>query len=287
MKKAQQHIVNFQPICLKFSKPLEYQGVNKSFLDARVAHLEVCVVQKFTRKSFVVAMWNMPLSMAVKKLVKEKFPLKAYLSTALPENMKVYAIKENIQLSPCESRGDLQENWAIPYPEDSPQVLVTSPDIDSNSCKIDFDKPEPSKLSEVRVMKHRRSKDSEEVAIPGLVKNEANELTKVEVHKLTSKHDDIHINMPAEDSRDERRQGRRFKKKSPVKKPASFKPAEVDFGDLPSRPETPIWDDYMEPLSFEGNVDCDMDHYRSQINPGAIVLPMQVSLSSNVYQKTS
>lgn len=93
-KKGQEHIVNFQPACFRFKKALEYENITKEILESRFVDIEICIVQRYTRKSFVVATWNMPMKLTAKKLVKEKFPLKPMLSTTLPENMKVYAASE-------------------------------------------------------------------------------------------------------------------------------------------------------------------------------------------------
>ncbi len=81
----------FQPETYTFMKALEYQKFNKDMIAERTVHIEVCIMQKYTFRSFVIATWNMPLKMAVRKLVKEKYPLTPRISTGLPENMKVYS----------------------------------------------------------------------------------------------------------------------------------------------------------------------------------------------------
>lgn len=124
-KKGQEHVVNFQPACFRFSRALEYEEITKETISSRIVEVEVCIVQKYTRKSFVVATWNLPMKVAVKKLVKEKFCLKPMLSTALPENMKVYNANEmdiqfsrNYRSNPNLQRsGSSRSQWAVPYPE--------------------------------------------------------------------------------------------------------------------------------------------------------------------------
>ena len=84
----------FKSRTFSFTKALEYKKVTKDLVAERIVHIEVCVAQKFTRKSYVIATWNSPLSSAVKQLVKTKYPLTPRLSTELPSNMKVYGANQ-------------------------------------------------------------------------------------------------------------------------------------------------------------------------------------------------
>ena len=80
----------FKPRSFSFTKALEYKKVTKQVVAERIVHIEVCVSQKYTRKSYVIATWNSPLTSAVKQLLKTKYPLTPRLSTELPSSMKVY-----------------------------------------------------------------------------------------------------------------------------------------------------------------------------------------------------
>lgn len=271
-KKGQQHIVNFQPVCFKFAKHLEYQSITKPTVESKVVQLEVCVVQKFTRKSFVVALWNMPLAMAVKKLVKEKFPLKAYLSTSLPENMKVYAIKENIPF-------EATDGWAVPYPDD-PQVLITNAVKDNDSCKVHFSEQEEP-LKELRqVTTVRTSKRSKDVVLPGFADRDSGselcEVTNVCTHERDFKKEKQTAVSLASDAtaRPDRRLGRRYKKNTSDGFPSESLKS-TNLTEIPSRSATPVWDDYTEPLSFLK----DGDHDIPSGNPNDIVLPMAVAFT--------
>ena len=174
-KKGQEHIVNFQPVCFKFSKALEYENINTDIIDGRIVEIEFCVVQRYTRKSYVVATFNMPVKASIKKLVKEKFPLKPVLSTSLPENMKVYSANEadiafsrncrsnpNLNLQRASSRSSI---WAIPYPDqravsdsDLRRVTVDSQEAQKSSIEISIqedDKELQDALEQITVMEQK------------------------------------------------------------------------------------------------------------------------------------
>ena len=81
---------SFKTRTFRFAKALEYKKITKNIVKERIVHIEVCVTQKYTRRSFAIATWNSPLSSAVKQLVKTQHPLTPRLSTELPSSMKVY-----------------------------------------------------------------------------------------------------------------------------------------------------------------------------------------------------
>ena len=81
---------SFKSRTFRFTKALEYKKITKKIVKERIVHIEVCVTQKYTRRSFAVATWNSPLSSAVKQLVKTQHPLTPRLSAELPSSMKVY-----------------------------------------------------------------------------------------------------------------------------------------------------------------------------------------------------
>ena len=81
---------SFKSRTFRFTKALEYKKITKKIVKERIVHIEVCVTQKYTRRSFAIATWNSPLSSAVRQLVKTEHPLTPRLSTELPSSMKVY-----------------------------------------------------------------------------------------------------------------------------------------------------------------------------------------------------
>lgn len=72
------------------------------------------IVQKYTLRKFTIAMWTLALKSAIKRLVKEKYPLTARLSTNLPDNMKVYSGHRLHVTSPI--KGSSCPNSALPSP---------------------------------------------------------------------------------------------------------------------------------------------------------------------------
>ncbi|KAJ8320505.1 hypothetical protein KUTeg_002092 [Tegillarca granosa] len=87
-----QHV--FSPSTFKFSKPLEYTNVTKEAVKEKSVQIEVCVTQKYTKRSFLIGMYHMPLKSAIKKLVREKYPLIPCMNHTIPANMKVYCASE-------------------------------------------------------------------------------------------------------------------------------------------------------------------------------------------------
>ncbi|KAK2153268.1 hypothetical protein LSH36_302g03013 [Paralvinella palmiformis] len=84
----------FKSSSFSFSKSLEYQNINSSLISSQELLLLVCITQKYTRRSFTIATWSMPLKSAIKRVLKEKYALKACISSAIPEHMKVYNATE-------------------------------------------------------------------------------------------------------------------------------------------------------------------------------------------------
>ncbi|XP_071945714.1 uncharacterized protein [Antedon mediterranea] len=83
----------FLPCTFKFSKALEYQNITKEIVENRVVHLDVCAKQKYGR-SFVIASIQITLKEAVKKLIKEKFPLHPCINICMPDNVHAYDPKD-------------------------------------------------------------------------------------------------------------------------------------------------------------------------------------------------
>ena len=155
----------FKPSTFKFSRALEYRDVTKAVVAEKAVVIEVCITQKYTRKSFVIANWNIPVSVAVKKIVKEKHKLRPCISTKIPENMKVYNASE---LSIVHSahrnfsssnpsllmRQGSNHSWAIPYNErassesDLCRVVTEMPRMKVPSIEITVPHEEDEELEE-------------------------------------------------------------------------------------------------------------------------------------------
>ena len=86
--------------CFKFTRPLEYSGVTPAMVSERIVDVNVCITQKYTRRSFTIATWHMPLDEAVRKLRKEKFTLRPKIGAGIPENMKVYYSPSELSVGP-------------------------------------------------------------------------------------------------------------------------------------------------------------------------------------------
>lgn len=134
----------FKPSTFKFLKPLEYGDLDDKAVESKSIEFEVCIVQKYTRKSFVVASFGISLKSAVRKLIRENFRLLMKTSTKIPENMKVYSAQNlttvynsrnyysnpNLRLSPSGSMKVPESNRAL---SDTDLIRVTSEDV-SQSC---------------------------------------------------------------------------------------------------------------------------------------------------------
>ena len=65
----------FLPSTFKFSKALEYQKVTQEMVDSKTVHVAVCVRQRYSTKTIPVAIIQLPMKDAVRKLLKEKYQL--------------------------------------------------------------------------------------------------------------------------------------------------------------------------------------------------------------------
>ena len=88
LSKGVQHV--FSPSTFTFSKKLEYEGVNNTTVKEKSVQIEVCITQKYSKKSYLIGMFHLSLADAVKKIVREKYPLIPCMNHTIPANMKVY-----------------------------------------------------------------------------------------------------------------------------------------------------------------------------------------------------
>jgi hypothetical protein len=76
---------------VRFRNPLLYTGVTSEIVKARSLQLEVCMTQKRTQRVFLVAMVHMPLRTAVRRPIRERYPLIPCMNVTIPNNMKIYS----------------------------------------------------------------------------------------------------------------------------------------------------------------------------------------------------
>ncbi|BFZ23627.1 hypothetical protein BsWGS_26666 [Bradybaena similaris] len=89
-----QHI--FSSSSFRFETPLLYTGVTQDIVTTRSVQLEVCMSQKHTRKVFLMGLVNMPLRVAVKHPIREKYPLIPCMNHTIPNSMRVYSARDII-----------------------------------------------------------------------------------------------------------------------------------------------------------------------------------------------
>ena len=75
----------------RFRTPLLYSGVSTDMVKERSLQLEVCMTQKRSHRSFLMAMVHMPLRTAVRRPIREKYPLIPCMNVTIPNNMRVYS----------------------------------------------------------------------------------------------------------------------------------------------------------------------------------------------------
>lgn len=102
VKSGIQHI--FTPSSFKFRNPLLYTAVTADIIRERSLQLEVCMTQKQSHRTFLMAMVHMPLRVAVRRPIREKYPLIPCMNVTIPNNMRVYSAAE-LQLESSKGRG--------------------------------------------------------------------------------------------------------------------------------------------------------------------------------------
>ena len=120
-KSSHQYI--FMPSNFKFKRALEYNKINADIVKERTLQIEVLITQRYTHRSFLIGMLNIPLKKAVKKVVREKVALIPCMNHTIPSNMKVY----------CASELDISSNKVF---YSTPNVQITIPEeLDNASDK--------------------------------------------------------------------------------------------------------------------------------------------------------
>ena len=171
-----QHV--FQPSNFVFTKSLEYSGISADMVHSRQVLIEVCLTQKYTRRSFPVATWTSTLAESVRMIRRQKRALVSRLSTSLPENMKLYSpslievVHNDRRMGSLRSLQSVNsDSWAVPYNQQAhsdtdlhrvvvqrnarvpPTIEVTIPDEDDSELT--------DALQQIAIMEAREISQSE------------------------------------------------------------------------------------------------------------------------------
>lgn len=194
----------FKPTNFKFAKPLEYTGITKEAVKEKSIDLQVFVTQKYSRKSFIVAFVKLPLSVAVKKLVREKFLLKPCMADATPANMKVYSAGEvtvqqsyrNFSSNPNLRNPSLVSLHVTPAERAASDTNLRRVKVENleKVPSIEIPIPEKDSLPEIRVEEYKvhyskSTTDLTKVHIPGEISSDEPENVVIDKGRRTSKHE--------------------------------------------------------------------------------------------------
>ncbi|XP_076451680.1 uncharacterized protein LOC143287519 isoform X2 [Babylonia areolata] len=123
-KTGIQHI--FTPSSFKFRTPLLYRAVTEAVVKERSLQLEVCMTQKRSHHTFLMAMVHLPLSTAVRRPIREKYPLIPCMNITIPNNMRVYSAAQLQLESSKGSNSPSIKRAAVPAEE----VPVTAREVE-------------------------------------------------------------------------------------------------------------------------------------------------------------
>ena len=149
-KLSAQHV--FTPVSFKFDKALEYSGITAEIVKEKQLQIDVCITQHYSHRSFMIGMLLLPLKTAIRKVVKEKYPLIPCMNHSIPANMRVYSASELHITSNAARVFYSNPNVRVMIPEDiddNSEKAVSNPDLKqeySSSTEIDmsgYPKPVP------------------------------------------------------------------------------------------------------------------------------------------------
>ena len=141
-KLSAQHV--FTPVSFKFAKALEYSGISAETVKEKQLQIEVCITQRYSHRSFLIGMFLLPLKTAVKKVVKEKYPLIPCMNHTIPSNMRIYSASELHVTSNAANVFYSNPNFRVMIPEDvddNSEKAVSNPDLKneySPSIEVDM-----------------------------------------------------------------------------------------------------------------------------------------------------
>ena len=141
-KLTAQHV--FTPVSFKFDKALEYSGITADIIKEKQLQIDVCITQRYSHRSFMIGMILLPLKTAIKKVVKEKYPLIPCMNHTIPANMRVYSASELHITSNAARVFYSNPNVRVMIPEDiddNSEKAVSNPDLKqeySSSTEVDM-----------------------------------------------------------------------------------------------------------------------------------------------------
>ena len=94
----------------------------------RSLQLEVCMTQKQTHRTFLMAMVHMPLRTAVRRPIREKYPLIPCMNITIPNNMRVYSAAD-LQLESSKG-GDSRLNGRVASPRGKTPVTAREVELE-------------------------------------------------------------------------------------------------------------------------------------------------------------
>ncbi|GFO36052.1 hypothetical protein PoB_006255700 [Plakobranchus ocellatus] len=202
MQSGIQHI--FTPSSFKFDTPLLYTGVTKAIVQERSIRLEVCMTQKHTHRAFLMAIVHMPLTVAVRRPIRERYPLIPCMNYTIPNNMRVYSARDII----LENAGSKQEtglltrsNSSTSSTRDGTSSSASQKFVSLNLSDSDDDEAEVAGILEIQthspVSKPSSSPTSSSIAIPE--DSDPSDLKVVVMGKTRSLTDNISIDMIGQD----------------------------------------------------------------------------------------
>lgn len=129
-KPSAQHV--FTPVSFKFDKALEYSGITADIIKEKQLQIDVCITQRYSHRSFMIGMLLLPLKTAIKKVVKEKYPLIPCMNHTIPASMRVYSASELHITSNAARVFYSNPNVRVMIPEDiddNSEKAVSNPDL--------------------------------------------------------------------------------------------------------------------------------------------------------------
>ena len=174
---------SFNPQSFSFEKPLEYTNISQDVITKKYIDIHVAVTQRYSRRSYVVATWNMPLKLATKKLVREKFQLKAVLGENIPDNMRVYGANE------LSGRGQIRNAYSNPN--------IRCPSVSSLSIS-EANERASSDLDLKQVVMHTQERPSSFILSLPEEDDTSTELEQIAV-SVHQESPDMRVPMPEED----------------------------------------------------------------------------------------
>ena len=312
-KLSAQHV--FTPVSFKFTKALEYSGISAETVKEKQLQVEVCITQRYSHRSFLIGMFLLPLKTAVKKVVKEKYPLIPCMNHTIPSNMRIYSASELHVTSNAANVFYSNPNFRVMIPEDvddNSEKAVSNPDLKneySSSIEVDMTEKIVPKLDFSNLTLDESGYASEHhITISGEPESPDSDMNKGVMKELRksrtvpiedmgnkTRKEWLKSNKPEVSSSDENVQGlstckvieiefgesdadtpREIKVDQGRKSKKSSENKSGDHSSSGSRPETPTWDYYDVPIDGPTVV---IDKLPQAEGPAPVLFPMDTTLA--------